>query len=144
MSIAAPLPAYAVCPMPFLLLADLVVLVHCGFVAFVVLGGFLVLRWPAIRWAHLPAAAWGVWIELSGGLCPLTPLEKTLRLRAGETSYAGDFVGQYILPVLYPRGLTRQVQLVLAVMVVVVNLGVYWWVWRRGRSLVRPSESRGG
>ena len=120
----------------FRLLADGVVLFHFGFVLFVVLGGFLALRWPAVRWVHLPAAAWGAWIELSGGICPLTPLEQALRRRAGEPVYAGDFVGQYILPVLYPLGLTRQIQIVLGAVVVGVNLAVYWWVWRR-----QPSSS---
>lgn len=100
------------------------------------LGGFLALRWPAVRWVHLPAALWGAWIELSGGICPLTPLENALRRHAGQPAYAGDFVAQYLLPVLYPRGLTRQAQLVLAAIVVLVNLGVYWWGWRRRRGTV--------
>ena len=98
------------------------------------LGGFLALRWPAVRWVHLPAALWGVWIELSGGICPLTPLENALRRHAGQPGYAGDFVARYLLPVLYPSGLTRQAQLVLAALVVAVNVGVYWWVSKRGRS----------
>ena len=101
------------------------------------LGGFLALRWPAVRWVHLPAALWGVWIELSGGICPLTPLENALRRHAGQPGYAGDFVARYLLPVLYPRGLTRQAQLVLAAIVVAVNVGVYWWVSRRGRPAAR-------
>jgi hypothetical protein len=113
----------------FRLLADLVVLLHLGFVVFVVLGGFAVLRWPSLRWAHVPAALWGIWIELSGRICPLTPLENMLRVRAGQPAYTGDFVGRYLLPVLYPAGLTRRVQLVLAAVVVGVNLGVYWWAW---------------
>jgi hypothetical protein len=118
------------------LLADGLVLVHFGFVLFVVLGGLLLLRWPPLGWVHLPAAAWGVWIELSGGICPLTPLEQALRRRAGGPVYTGDFVGQYILPVLYPHGLTREIQLVLGAVVVGVNVIVYWWVWRR-----QPSSS---
>lgn len=121
----------------FGLLANVVVLLHFAFVLFVVLGGLLALRWPAVRWLHLPAAAWGAWIEVSGGVCPLTPLEQALRRRAGEPVYSGDFVGRYILPVLYPEGLTRRIQVMLAVIVVSVNLGVYWWVWRRGRAARR-------
>jgi hypothetical protein len=113
------------------LLADAVVLLHFGFVLFVVLGGLLALRWPLVRWVHLPAALWGAWIELSGGICPLTPLENALRLRAGEAAYTGDFVGRYLLPVLYPHALTRRIQLILAVLVVGVNAAVYWWVWAR-------------
>lgn len=128
----------------FRLLADAVVLLHLGFVVFVVLGGLLALRWPAMRWIHLPAAAWGAWIELSGGICPLTPLENALRQRAGEAAYAGDFVARYILPVLYPHALTRRIQVVLAALVVAVNLAVYWWVWVRRRFPTRARSAPPG
>jgi hypothetical protein len=107
------------------ILADLVVLVHFGFVLFVVAGGLLVLRWPRLALVHLPAAAWGAWIEFSGGVCPLTPLEKSLRARGGETPYAGDFVEHYVLPVLYPEALTRELQWVLGGVVVAVNVAIY-------------------
>ncbi len=123
------------------LLADAVVLLHLGFVLFVVLGGLLVFRWPGVRWVHLPAALWGAWIELTGGTCPLTPLENALRRRAGEAVYSGDFVGRYLLPVLYPHALTRQIQFVLAALVVAANLGVYWWVWVRRRSRTLPRSA---
>jgi len=115
------------------LLADLLVLIHFGFVIFVVGGGLLALRWPAVRWVHLPAALWGAGIELTGRVCPLTPLENALRERAGEAAYSGDFVGQHVLPVLYPSGLTRPTQLVLGLIVVGVNCGIYGWVWVRSR-----------
>jgi len=116
------------------ILADVLVLVHFGFVLFVAAGGLLVLRWPRLAFAHLPAALWGAWIELSGGICPLTPIEKGLRMRAGQSAYSGDFVDHYVLPILYPVGLTRNAQLVLAGLVVVVNLTVYGiLVWRRRR-----------
>src|SRR5712692_1868800 len=108
--------------MTFRLLADLVVLVHLAFVLFVVLGALVGLRWPVARWVHLPAALWGAWIELSGGICPLTPLENALRQRSGEAEYAGDFIGQYVLPVLYPHGLTRRIQFALAAVVGGVNV----------------------
>ncbi len=114
-------------------LADLVVLVHFGFVLFVVLGGLLTLRWPGVRWLHLPAAAWGAWIEFTGRICPLTPLETSLRLRAGEAAYSGDFVREYVLPVLYPDGLTRPTQLALGLVVVGVNVLVYGLGWARAR-----------
>ncbi|HEU4588785.1 MAG TPA: DUF2784 domain-containing protein [Gemmatimonadales bacterium] len=120
--------------MSYRLLADAVVLAHFGFVLFVVLGGLLVLRWPRVAWLHLPAAAWGAWVEFTGRVCPLTPLEHRFRLAAGEEAYAGDFVGHYILPVLYPAGLTRAAQLVLGVIVVGLNLGIYWLVLRRRRA----------
>ena len=115
------------------ILADVLVLVHFGFVLFVAAGGLLVLRWPRLAFAHLPAALWGAWIELSGGICPLTPIEKGLRMRAGESAYSGDFVDHYVLPILYPVGLTRNAQLVLAGLVVVVNLTVYGILVRRRR-----------
>lgn len=120
--------------MLFRVLADLVVVVHLAFVVFVVLGGLLVLRWPRAMWLHLPAAAWGVWIELSGGICPLTPLENSLRRSGGLAGYSGGFVERYLLGVLYPDGLTREIQLGLAALVLLVNAAVYGWVllrWRR-------------
>jgi uncharacterized membrane protein YhhN len=90
-------------------LADLVVVLHFGFVLFVVGGGLLALRWPRLARVHLPTAVWGVLIEFGGWLCPLTPLENWLRRRSGGAGYAGGFVEHYVLPVLYPSGLTRGV-----------------------------------
>jgi len=113
--------------------ADLVVLLHGAFVLFVVLGGLLALRWPRAAFVHLPAVAWGVWIEWSGGVCPLTPLENRLRRLGGEAGYAGGFVEHYVLPALYPAALTREVQVVLGVLALVVNAGVYLFVLRRRR-----------
>ena len=117
--------------MPFGPLADLVVGVHVLFVAFVALGGLLVLRWPRVAWLHLPAAVWGALIEFTGGVCPLTPLEQALRRRAGEGGYRGDFVEHYLLPALYPHGLTRRAQLVLGLLVIAANLTIYALVLRR-------------
>ena len=88
------------------------------------------------RWApllHLPAAAWGVYVELSGGLCPLTPLENRLRIAAGEAGYTGGFIEHYLLALIYPAGLTHEIQYVLAAIVVGVNGLAYAWVWRRRR-----------
>jgi hypothetical protein len=116
------------------ILADLLVVLHLLFVLFVGLGGLLVLRWARVAWVHLPAAVWGAGIELTGGICPLTPLEQELRRRAGEAAYQGDFVSHYLLPVLYPTGLTRGAQLGLAVLVIGVNVAVYAVVLRRRRS----------
>jgi hypothetical protein len=106
-------------------LADFVVLVHLAFVAFVVAGGLLVLRWPRAAWIHVPAALWGVVVEWSGSLCPLTPLELTLRRWGDEAGYGGGFVEHYVLPVLYPGALTRGVQLALGSLVVAINAVVY-------------------
>ena len=122
--------------MLYRLLADLVVLVHFGFVLFVVLGGLLALRWPRAAWVHLPAALWGAGIEFAAGICPLTPLENHLRRLGGEAGYTGGFVEHYVLPVLYPDGLTRGVQLVLGTFVLVLNILVYTIVWRRRRTRI--------
>jgi Protein of Unknown function (DUF2784) len=116
------------------MLADLVVVLHFAFVLFVVFGGLLALRWPRLAYVHLPVALYGALIELVGWICPLTPLEKRLRESAGLQGYEGGFVEHYILPVLYPSGLTRNVQLVLGGLVIALNLGIYALVLRRGRS----------
>jgi hypothetical protein len=113
------------------LLADGLLLAHAAFVAFVVLGGLLVLRWPRAAWLHLPAVAWGAGIECLGGICPLTPLENRYRQLAGEQGYEGGFVEHYLLALLYPDGLTRTTQFVLGALVLLLNLGVYVLVWRR-------------
>jgi hypothetical protein len=114
-------------------LANAVLVAHFIFVLFVVLGGLLVLRWPKAAFLHLPAAVWGVAIEYTGGICPLTPLENALRARAGERGYEGDFVARYLLPVLYPDGLTREAQIVLGSLALLFNVVVYSIAWRRQR-----------
>jgi hypothetical protein len=113
------------------LLADATLVLHLAFIVFVVAGGLLALRWRRAPWLHLPAALWGVWIELSGGICPLTPLENALRRAAGSSGYQGGFVEHYLLPVVYPAGLSPRVQLALAAAVVLANAAVYGFVWRR-------------
>lgn len=116
------------------LLADGVVLLHAAFIAFVLLGGLLCVRWPRLVLLHLPAWVWGAYIELSGGLCPLTPLENRLRTAAGEAGYRGGFVEHHLLPLIYPAALTRDVQLLLGGAVIALNLAVYAWLlwrWRR-------------
>lgn len=115
-------------------LADLVVLVHVAFVAFVVAGGLLVLRRPRLAWLHLPAAAWGFVVEATGWICPLTPLENRLRAAGGAAGYRGGFVEHYLLRALYPDGLTRGIQWGIAALVVVVNVAIYSRVVRRARS----------
>ena len=112
-------------------LADAVVAVHFLFVLFVLFGGLLVLRWRWVRWLHLPAAAWGALIEFAGWTCPLTPLEKWLRRQGSGAGYEGGFIEHYILPILYPRARTRNTQLVLGLVVVLLNLFIYWRVFRR-------------
>jgi len=112
------------------LLADLVLIVHLAFVVFVLCGGLIVLKWRWVAWLHLPAAIWGAVVEFTGWICPLTPLENWLREQGGETAYPSDFITQYLLPVLYPGDLTRNIQLLLGTGVVVLNAVVYWWLWR--------------
>jgi hypothetical protein len=115
------------------LAADLIVALHLLFVVFVIAGGFLVWRWRKLAWAHVPAAIWGALIEFEGWICPLTPLENALRQRAGSAGYAGGFVEHYIIPVVYPAGLTPTVQIVLGVSVIAVNVIAYGVVIARWR-----------
>lgn len=112
------------------LLANLVLIVHLAFVVFVLCGGLLVLRWRWIAWLNVPAIAWGAFVEFSGWICPLTPLENWLRAQGGDISYRSDFIAQYLLPVLYPEDLTRDLQLLLGTVVIVLNAAVYWWLWQ--------------
>ena len=121
--------------MPFHLLADATVIVHLLFVAFVIFGGVLVAWRPRLAWVHLPAVAWGAWVEFAGWICPLTPLENWLREQAGEAVSTSSFVDRYVLPTLYPPSLTREVQLVLGAFVVVLNAIVYLAVHHRMRRL---------
>jgi hypothetical protein len=106
-------------------LADAVVAIHFAFVAFAVAGGLLVLRHPRWVWLHLPALAWAAWVELAGWVCPLTPLENELRRAAGESGYAGGFVEHYLVPVLYPEGLTRAAQIALGTGLLALNAALY-------------------
>ena len=112
-------------------LADAVLVLHFAFIAFVVLGGLAVLRWPRLAWLHLPAVAWGAGIVLFGGICPLTPLENHLRRLGGEAGYSGGFIQHYLTSAIYPEGLTRGHQVALGVLVVGINLAIYAWLWRR-------------
>jgi hypothetical protein len=122
-------------------LAGLVVVLHAAFVAFVVLGGLVVLRRPRLAWFHLPAAAWGAFIEFSGWICPLTPLENALRMKGGEAGYSDGFIEHYLLPALYPAGLTRTTQWVLGSCVLILNVTTYWLLYRRWHRSVHPLGS---
>ena len=115
-------------------LADLVLVLHLAFIVFVVAGGLLSLRWRRAPFVHLPAALWGVFVEVSGGACPLTPLENALRRAAGASGYSGGFIEHYLVPTIYPATLSQPVQLLLAGLVVLTNALVYSVVWRRYRS----------
>lgn len=120
------------------LLADLVVLVHIAFVVFAVLGGLLAARWRRLVWIHLPAVIWAMIVEFFGWVCPLTPLENWLRRRGGQAGYPSDFIAHYILPVLYPEELTREVQICLGALVLLINLSVYTWIFRCKKTSRNP------
>ncbi len=111
--------------------ADALVLVHLSFILFVLLGGLLLLRWPRLIWLHLPAVAWGIVVECLHLGCPLTPWENQLRRMAGQAGYDGGFIEHYLIPLIYPAGLTPQIQIGLGAIVVLLNLVVYaWLIWR--------------
>ena len=116
-------------------LADLVLLAHAGFILFAAGGALLLRRVPRVAWLHLPAVAWGVAIEWSGGVCPLTPLEVWLRRQAGASGYRGGFIEHYVTAVIYPAGLTRGMQIALGGGLLLLNVLLYWRAWsaRRGR-----------
>lgn len=115
------------------LMADAVVVFHLMFIVFVMLGALLVLHRRAWAFLHLPAVAWGMTVEFLHLYCPLTPLENGLRLKAGAAGYEGDFIGHYLIPLIYPAGLTPSIQIVLGAIVVVVNVVAYFWVIKRWR-----------
>lgn len=117
--------------MTYNFLADIVVFIHLLFILYVLLGGLLVLKWKWMVSLHIPAAIWGALIEFMGWICPLTPLENHLRRQGGESGYSGDFVEQYIIPLIYPGGLTREIQIILGIAVIVINLAIYFVVIRR-------------
>jgi hypothetical protein len=117
--------------MVYLRLADLVVICHIVFVLFAFLGGLLLLRRQWWAWIHAPVFLWSGFIELTGGICPLTPLEDWLRTLGGGDTYQGDFIGHYLIPLLYPESLTREIQILLGVFVILLNVGIYACFWRR-------------
>jgi len=113
------------------LAADAILILHAAFILFVLLGAVLSIRWRWIPFVQLPAAAWGVFVELTGRVCPLTPLENSLRRSAGQVGYSDSFIEHYILDIIYPSGLTTNVQLTLAGVVVIVNIVIYGWLVHR-------------
>jgi hypothetical protein len=123
--------------MVFRIVADLLVLIHFAFVLFVAFGGFVVIRWPRLAWIHLPVAIYGAVIEFVGFICPLTPLENRFRRMGGEAGYAGGFVEEYIVGILYPPGLSREISIALGLIVIALNVIAYALVLRR-RSRQEP------
>lgn len=117
--------------MGWTILADAVLVLHGAFIVWATFGALAVWRWPRLVWAHLPALAWGVWIEATAGLCPLTPLEMALRQRAGQGTYQGSFIDHHLGALIYPQGLTPQAQLRIAVGLATFNLLLYGLIVRR-------------
>lgn len=115
------------------ILADAVLILHLGFILFVLLGGLMLRRWPWIPWLHLPAVGWAAFIELSHAICPLTPLENALRAAAGKTPYGGGFIEHYLTQLIYPTGLTPAIQTGLGLALLALNGWLYgrWWLGRR-------------
>ena len=113
------------------LAADTVLVFHLAFIGFALLGGLLAIRWRWLVWLHLPAAGWGFFVEVTGRTCPLTPLENMLREQAGSSGFSGGFVAHYLVPLIYPAGLTPDIQWLLAGVVVFVNTFVYGVLLRR-------------
>jgi len=107
--------------------ADAVLLLHLAFIVFAVFGGVLVLWQPMIAWVHLPALAWAVWISATHGICPLTPLENSLRRLAGQAGYPESFIDHYLMPLIYPPGLTPTISLWIAIVLAVANALLYGW-----------------
>jgi len=114
-------------------LANAVLVLHLAFIVFAVFGAALTWRVPRLRWLHFAALAWAAFIEFSGGICPLTPLENRLRRMAGDEGYGGGFIAHYLTPVIYPEGLTREWQMVLGVAVIVINFAAYAAIDYAGR-----------
>ena len=117
--------------MVYLILADILVVLHFVFICFVIVGGLLVLRWQWLALIHLPVVLWGALVELMSWVCPLTPLENWLRRAAGGQGYSGGYIEHYLIPIIYPGGLTHEIQLILGGFVIVINVIIYTVVFRR-------------
>ena len=125
--------------MIYTLLADSLLFLHLGFILFVGFGAVVVFRWPRVAWIHIPSALWGAWIEFSGWICPLTPLENRLRQMGGAVGYSDGFIEYYALPLIYPLGLTRGLQIGLGVLVLAINVTAYGFIaWRWSGIVRRP------
>ena len=132
--------------MHYRILADIVVVIHLAFILFTIAGAIFVVWWRWVFWFHLPAVIWASWIELSGNICPLTPLENWLRVKGGQGGYSSDFVFNYLLPILYPSGLTRKLQTILGISVIIINAAFYGYVFliRKQKKINRRTNSEQG
>jgi len=130
--------------MTFRLAADCVLMFHLAFILFAVAGGTLTLWWRRAPLVHVPVATWAFFVELTGRSCPLTGLENHLRIKAGLSGYTESFIEHYLLPIIYPAGLTREIQFVLAGVVIVINIAIYGWLFARRRISHGRSDSGSG
>lgn len=121
--------------MKYGLLADTVLVIHLLFIVFVILGGLFLLRWRKAVWIHLPLLAWALVIEFTGWICPLTPIENSLRASGGERGYSGSFIEHYLLPLVYPNEMTRGVQITLGMLLIFINICIYFYSYRAGTKL---------
>ena len=121
--------------MIYKILADLTVIAHLAFIIFVLFGGLLCFKWKWFYWVHVPAFIWGILIEIWGWICPLTPLENYFYRMSGKAGYAGGFIEHYIIPIIYPAGLTRTLQFIFAALVILTNIAVYYFILARLRSV---------
>jgi len=121
--------------------ANLLLVLHFMFICFVLVGAFLLLKWPRIIYLHLPAIIWGILIEAKGWICPLTPLEQWLRFQAGQSGYQTGFIEYYLLPIIYPSALTRNIQIGFAILVFLLNLSIYTWLFVRHIKQVQGNKN---
>ena len=129
--------------MLYSLTADILILIHLSFICFVLIGGFLALKWKWLIFLHIPCIIWAVLIEFYGWICPLTPFEQQLRQAGGEAGYSGGFIDHYIVSIIYPSGLTHKMQLFLGILVILINIAAYALVvihYRKRRIKTRQNE----
>ena len=119
-------------------LADAVLILHLAFILLVACGGVLVLFRPWFALVHLPAVCWGAYVSLAGQICPLTPIEQQWRIAAGQQGYDGGFIDHYLMAVIYPAGLTREVQIAIGIAVIGCNIVLYGLAAARRRRAGSP------
>ena len=122
-------------------LADLLVVFHLVFILYVIAGALLIFKWAKTLWLHLPSCFWGMTVEFTGWTCPLTPWEIQLRRLAGEEGYSGSFIEHYLIPIIYPSGLNREIQMLLGSTVLIVNLSLYTLILIKRRNRKTPEDS---
>ena len=115
-------------------LATLTLLLHFSFILFVIFGALLLLRFKKIIYFHIPAVAWGAYIELSHSICPLTHLENYFLKKAGKDQYSVDFIENYIFKIIYPPALNYEIQTYLGVILIFVNLVIYYYIVKKSRT----------